>query len=101
METSTAIEAEIEKMLADGWSHYEHENFKPGTRVHNTHERYYGAHLNGTAEVVAVVRKPGPREQKYGRLNLEVLVKRDRDGLLGWWADYGTSVAMRQEAPDA
>lgn len=93
---SSTAEEEIAGMLADGWSHYEHETLKPGVRVRNVGEQYPEARRLGTAEVVAVVHKPGIWEQIYGRLNLEVLVKRDRDGSLGWWADYGTDVAGQQ-----
>jgi hypothetical protein len=82
-------------MLADGWSHYEHDTIKPGVRVRNSGEQYLDALVKGTAEVVAVMRKPGAWEQKYGQLNLEVLVRRDRDGSLGWWQDYRTEVISR------
>ena len=80
-------------MLADGFDHWEHEHFKPGVRVHNRSEQYDTARQFGTAEVVAVLRKPGAWERDWGRLNIEVLVRRDRDGSLTWWADYGTSLA--------
>lgn len=94
---SAAAETEIAKMLARGWSHYEHPILKPGVRVRNVAEQYPEAHRNGTAEVVAVLRKPGAWEQKYGRPNIEVLVRRDRDSL-GWWADYGTRLAAQVSA---
>lgn len=94
---SSTAEEEVAGMLADGWSHYEHEHLKPGVRVRNVGERYPEARQFGTAEVVAVVRKPGIWEEIYGRLNLEVLVKYDPGhsmfgGQLLWWADYGTSL---------
>lgn len=77
-------------LLADGFDHYEHEHLKPGVRVRNRGEQYDTARQFGTAEIVAVLRKPGAWERDWGRLNIEVLVKRDRDGSLTWWADYGT-----------
>lgn len=80
-------------LLADGFDHYEHEHFKPGVRVRNRGEQYVAARQWGTAEVVAVLRKPGTWERQWGRLNIEVLVRRDRadfGDLLAWWADYGT-----------
>ena len=92
---SSTAEEEIAGMLADGWLPFEHEHLKPGVRVHNKGEQYPEARQFGTAEVVAVVRKPGRWEEIYGRLNLEVLVKYDPGhsmfgGQLLWWADYGT-----------
>lgn len=86
----SAESAALAPMLADGFARYEHEHLKPGVRVRNRGEQYSTARQFGTAEVVAVLRKPGVWEQEYGRLNIEVLVRRDRDGSLGWWADYGT-----------
>ena len=93
----SSAEEEIAGMLADGWLPFEHETHKPGVRVRHAGERYADARQFGTAEVVAVVRKPGVWEEIYGRLNLEVLVKRDPgtgllDGGLHWWADYHTSL---------
>lgn len=82
--------AEIEKLTKDGFRHYDHEHLRPGNRVRNAGERYDTARQFGTAEIVAVLRKPGLWERTWGRLNIEVLVKRDRDGSLCWWADYGT-----------
>lgn len=88
----TTMQDDLATMLADGFDHHEHAQIKPGVRVHNAGERYSAARQWGTAEVVAVLRKPGPWEQKWGRLNIEVLVRRD-DGSHRWWADYGTALA--------
>lgn len=93
---SSTAEEEIAGMLADGWFPFEHETLKPGVRVCNRGELHYKAREVGTAEVVAVVRKPGVWEELYHRLNLEVLVKRDRDGSHVWWADYATDIATQQ-----
>ena len=82
--------------LADGFDHYEHEHLRVGVRVRNRGEQYPEARQWGTAEVVAVLRKPGSWERKWGRLNIEVLVRRERPqfgGPLSWWADYGTYLA--------
>lgn len=87
------IDKALAPMLHDGFDHHDHEHLKPGVRVHNRGEQYPEARQFGTAEVVAVLRKPGSWERKWGRLNIEVLVRRDRDGSLGWWADYGTRLA--------
>jgi hypothetical protein len=84
-----AVREALAPMFADGFDHHEHEHLKPGVRVRNRSEQYASARQFGTAEVVAVLRKPGAWEQKYGRLNIEVLVQRD-DGSFSWWADYGT-----------
>lgn len=93
--TERTAEEEIGGMLADGWLPFEHETLRPGVRVHHVGEQHPDARQFGTATVVAVVRKPGLWEELYGRLNLEVLVKRDpaREGELHWWADYGTTLA--------
>jgi hypothetical protein len=91
------VEEELATLLADGFDHYEHEHLKPGVRVCNRGEQYPEARQWGTAEIVAVLRKPGEWEQKWGRLNIEVLVRRDPGcgfgGPLTWWADYGTFLA--------
>jgi hypothetical protein len=87
-----ATEIQVSLMAAEGWSHYEHDSIKPGVRVRNAGEQYLDALVKGTAEVLAVMRKTGAWEQKYGRPNIEVIVKRDRDGSLGWWQDYRTEV---------
>lgn len=84
------LDTALAPMLADGFGHWDHEHIKPGIRVHNRGEQYPEARQWGTAEVVAVLRKPGSWEKTWGRLNIEVLVRRDRDGSLSWWADYGT-----------
>ena len=94
-ETKSDVEEALAPMLADGFDHYEHEHIKPGVRVRNRGEQYPEARQWGTAEVVAVLRKPGAWEKKWGRLNIEVLVRRDRADFgpeLTWWADYGTSL---------
>jgi hypothetical protein len=88
-EQHTAESLALAPMLADGFDHHEHEHLKPGVRVRNRGEQYDTARQFGTAEIVAVLRKPGSWERMYGRLNIEVLVRRD-DGSLTWWADYGT-----------
>ena len=90
---SEDIAAALAPMLADGFDHYEHDHLKPGVRVRNRGEQYDTARQWGTAEVVAVMRKPGSWERTYGRPNIEVLVRRDRADFgsdLTWWADYGT-----------
>ena len=86
----------IAAMMADGFDHYDHEFIKVGMRVRNAGELYAKAHREGTAEVIAVMRKPGVWETTYNRKNIEVLVRRDRDGSLTWWADYGTRIAKEQ-----
>lgn len=86
---SAEIDA-LAPMLTDGFRHHEHEHLKPGVRVRNRGERYDTARQFGTGEIVAVLRKPGAWERQWGRLNIEVLVRLDRDGSLTWWADYGT-----------
>jgi len=91
----TEIDA-LAPMLADGFGHHEHEHLRPGVRVHNRGEQYPEARQWGTAEVVAVLRKPGAWERKWGRLNIEVLVRQDHPRFgpaLTWWADYGTRLA--------
>ena len=85
-------------MLADGFDHHEHDVLKPGVRVRNRGEQYDTARQFGTGAIVAVMRKPGSWEQAYGRLNIEVLVRRDKPlieggSVLTWWADYGTYIA--------
>lgn len=90
-----AVADALAPMLADGFDHHEHEHFRPGVRVRNRGERYDTARQWGTAEVVAVLRKPGAWERQWGRLNIEILVRRDRadsGGVLTWWADYGTAL---------
>lgn len=87
------VAAALAPLLADGFDHYEHEHLKPGIRVRNRGEQYAEARQFGTGVIVAVLRKPGAWEHTYGRLNIEVLVRRDRPGYLNelsWWADYGT-----------
>lgn len=88
---STVAEA-LAPLLEDGFDHHEHQQLRPGVRVRNWGEQYDRARQWGTAEVVAVLRKPCSWEQEWGRLNIEVLVRHDLDGSLGWWADYGTSL---------
>jgi hypothetical protein len=89
------VEAELAPMLEGGWIHFDHEHFKPGVRVRNWGEQYDTARQFGTAVVEAVMRKEGSWEKTYGRLNLEVLVRRDRPDLgneLMWWQDYRTAL---------
>lgn len=73
---------------------------RAGARVHNRGEQYPTARENGTATVVAVMRKgtdehPDSWEKSYGRPNVEVIVEHDR-GHLTVWADYGTYLAESQ-----
>lgn len=82
-------------MIAAGFDHHDHEHLRPGVRVRNRGEQYDTARQFGTGQIVAVLRKPGSWERTYGRLNIEVLVRRDKplfegSEVLTWWADYGT-----------
>lgn len=71
-----------------------------GARVRNRGEQYPSAHENGTAVVLAVMRRgadehPDSWERSYGRPNVEVIVRHDRDHITAW-ADYGTYLAEQQ-----
>lgn len=74
-----------------------------GARVHNRGEQYLKAAVDGTATVLAVMRRgsdeqPDSWERTYGRPNVEVIVLRDRDHSVTAWADYGTRLAEKQPA---
>lgn len=89
------VAAALAPLLAEGFTHHDHEQLRPGVRVRNRGEQYDDARQFGTAVVVAVLRKPGAWEQKWGRMNIEVLVRRERPRFgneLAWWADYGTAL---------
>lgn len=77
------------------------EGLREGARVRNTSEQYDRARAEGTATVVAVLRRgtderPDSWEQSWGRPNIEVVVARDADqprvvhGRFTAWADYST-----------
>lgn len=71
-----------------------------GARVRNRGELYPSAHEDGTAVVLAVMRRgtdenPDSWERSYGRPNVEVIVRHDR-GHVTAWADYGTYLAENQ-----
>lgn len=75
----------------------EHKGLRAGLRVCNAGEQYYEAITKGTATVVAVMRNEGSFwEQKYRAPDVEVIVRRDRDGSEGQWANYGTHIASEQ-----
>lgn len=102
-----AAQSALAPMLAKGWTlidHVPHESdIRSGARVHHQGERYGAALNQGTATVVAVMRRgsdecPDSWERSYGRPNVEVLVESDRyeEGTYRWWADYHTSLAHEQ-----
>lgn len=70
------------------------EGIEEGARVRNRGEQYPAAYAHGTARVLAVFRRYGYWEQKYGGPDVEVVVERDDGdhpgGKIGVWADYGT-----------
>lgn len=78
-----------------------------GDRVRNAGEQFNRAYEQGTATVIAVMRRgtdeaPDSWERSWGRPNVEVIVERDRghDGADGvrytTWAHYGTALAAEQ-----
>lgn len=83
------VAAQLADMTARGYTpvgtHPRVPELTAGARVHNHGEQYPEAYWDGTATVIAVMRRH--------ETDFEVLVRRDRDGSLGWWADYGTRLA--------
>jgi hypothetical protein len=78
-----------------------------GARVRNAGEQFNRAYQQGTATVIAVMRRgtdenPDSWERSWGRPNVEVIVDRgvDRRDLTvpryTNWADYGTALAAEQ-----
>lgn len=95
---STTIEKLVENGFAQIDAHPTRDDLVVGARVHNSGERYSEARENGTATVVALMRKgtderPDSWQQSYGRPNIEVVVERD-GGMQIAWSDYGTVVAQ-------
>lgn len=77
-----------------------------GARVHNRGEQYLKAAVDGTATVLAVMRRgtdeqPDSWERTYGRPNVEVIVWCDRDDRVTAWSDYGTRLAEKQPSTGA
>lgn len=77
----------------------EHEGLKVGSRVRHRGEQYPEAYRDGTAVVLALLRKPNDAwSRQWGRPNIELLVLPDRDRFdtgnrIGQWADYHTATA--------
>lgn len=82
---------------------------RAGARVRNYGEQYSAAIFDGTAVVLAVMRRgtdeqPDSWERSWGRPNVEVVVERDEArAALGMpkftnWADYGTVLALGRES---
>lgn len=98
----------IASLTRDGFRHIDEgprtPGLKVGARVSNRGEQYHRAYTEGTATVVAVMRRgtderPDAWEQSWGRPNVEVVVQRDQrlvdrgDAEFTCWADYGTNLA--------
>jgi len=100
------ITLEIERLRADlrenGFTELEEFGaLHPGRRVHHVSQEWARGG-DGTATIVHVLRrgsdeKPDGWEQKWGRPNIEVIVRRDEPQfgrLVGTWTDYHTVVVV-------
>ena len=100
-----SIDEHIEAAKARGFhiieAHPRRDDLRPGARVRHSSHRWDAAYFEGTADVVAVMRRgtderPDSWEQTYGRPNIEVIVRQHLE--ISEWADYHTEVVSLEVA---
>jgi hypothetical protein len=97
---AAALDAElkplIDELLERGYRPInEHNGLRVGVRVRHCGEQFWQAFQGGTAVIeVLMQRSPSSWEARYGRPDIEMIVRRDDDRVsagtsrYGGWADY-------------